>query len=79
MLGSWIFFLVYKVLLCEMPPCSQVIIWIEAVGEKLMCESEPANYGDKYAVAIIKDGVIIGHIHKRMYNLHSYWYETVFS
>ena len=37
-------------------------IWISALGERLECVTEPTNSTDRYAVAVIKEGVIIGHI-----------------
>ena len=37
-------------------------IWVAAVGEELACEREPTNISDRYAVAVVKDGIIIGHL-----------------
>ena len=37
-------------------------IWNSTVGEHLICERETLNQTDRYAVAVIKDGVIIGHL-----------------
>ena len=41
-------------------------IWDAAIGEDLVCEREPSNEQDKYAVAIKKDGVIIGHLPRKI-------------
>ena len=37
-------------------------IWDAATGEELVCERELSNDHDRYAVAVKKDGVIIGHL-----------------
>ena len=37
-------------------------VWEAAVGEVLACEREPRNAEDKYAVAVKKDGTIVGHL-----------------
>ena len=37
-------------------------IWDAAIGEDLVCEREPTNEHDRYAVAVKKDGIIIGHL-----------------
>ena len=37
------------------------IIWDTAIGEDWVCEREPSNEHDRYAVAIKKDGVIANH------------------
>ena len=37
-------------------------IWSAAVGEVLSCEREPTNSRDRYAVAVKKDEVAIGHL-----------------
>ena len=37
--------------------------WAAAVGELLTCSREPTNASDRYAVAVIKDGTTIGHVH----------------
>lgn len=37
-------------------------IWDAAIGEHLECRREPLNHRDRYAVAVLKDDVIIGHI-----------------
>ena len=34
------------------------IIWDAAIGEDWMCEREPSNEHNRYAIAIKKDGVI---------------------
>ena len=41
-------------------------IWTAAVGEGLDCVKEPTNASDRYAVAIIKDGTIVGHLPKKI-------------
>ena len=41
-------------------------IWDAASGEDLVCERESSNEHDRYAVAIKKDGVIIGHLPRKI-------------
>ena len=41
-------------------------IWVAVVGEELACEKEPTNVSDRYAVAVIKGGVIIGHLPRKI-------------
>ena len=41
-------------------------IWVAAVGEELACEREPTNKFDRYAVAVVKGGVIIGHLPRKI-------------
>ena len=41
-------------------------IWEAAVGEILVCEREPRNAADRYAVAVKKDGTIIGHLPRKV-------------
>ena len=40
-------------------------VW-EAVGEALVCEKEPKNASDRYAVAVKKEGTIIGHLPRKV-------------
>jgi len=35
-------------------------------GEELLCEREPTNRRDRYAVAVIKHDVVIGHLPRRI-------------
>ena len=37
-------------------------IWEAAVGETLVCEREPQNGKDRYAVAVKKNETIVGHL-----------------
>ena len=41
-------------------------VWEAAVGEVLACEREPRNAEDKYAVAVKKDGTIVGHLPRKV-------------
>ena len=34
-------------------------IWTAVIGETLLCTREPDNANDRYAVAVLKDGMII--------------------
>ena len=36
-------------------------IWSPVIGEKLNCQREPGNRQDPFAVAVLKNGNIVGH------------------
>ena len=37
-------------------------VWCVAVGEELSCMREVENYRDLFAVAVVRSGVIVGHV-----------------
>ena len=37
-------------------------IWTPELGEYSVCEREPTNVNDRYAVAVVKDDIIVGHL-----------------
>ena len=41
-------------------------IWEVVIGECLICEREHTNNHDRYAVAVIKDRTIVGHLPRRV-------------
>lgn len=41
-------------------------IWEAAIGEHLACEGENANNHDHYAVAVLKDRTIVGHLPRKV-------------
>lgn len=41
-------------------------IWAAALGEQVGCIREPLNANDRYAVALKKDGVVIGHLPQKI-------------
>ena len=41
-------------------------IWAEAVGEVLISRREPTNSADRYAVVVLKEETIIGHLSRKM-------------
>ena len=41
-------------------------IWCAAVGEELSCIREVENYRDPFAVAVVRSGVIIGHVPRKI-------------
>ena len=41
-------------------------IWAAAVGEVVICRREPTNSADRYAVAVLKEETIIGHLLRKM-------------
>ena len=42
-------------------------IWEAAVGEELVCAREPHNSHDRYAVAVKREGVLIGHLPRKLH------------
>ena len=40
--------------------------WQAAIGEKLECDREPENSCDRYAVAVKRSGVVIGHLPRKL-------------
>lgn len=40
-------------------------VWSAVIGETLECIREPSNVKDRYAVAILKDDVIVGHLPRK--------------
>ena len=41
-------------------------IWVAVLGERIVCIREPLNSRDRYAVALKKDGVVIGHLPQKI-------------
>ena len=41
-------------------------IWEASVGEELSCQRENGNRSDPFAVAIIKSGMTVGHIPRKI-------------
>ena len=41
-------------------------IWEAEVGENLVCERETGNVHDLYAVSVIKSGVVVGHVPRKI-------------
>ena len=52
-------------MLCQRVPCIQDYLGT-AVGEVLICRREPTNSADRYAVAVLKEETIIGHLPRKM-------------
>ena len=42
------------------------LVWDGAFGENLICRREPTNESDRYAVAVTKDGFVIGHLPRKV-------------
>ncbi len=43
-------------------------IWTAVVGEELPCQQKRANPRDPFAVAVLKDEAIVGHVRDRSWN-----------
>ena len=41
-------------------------IWEAAFGEELECEGERGNGEDRYAVAVVKDEAVVGHVSQKI-------------
>lgn len=46
-------------------------LWEAAIGDALPCQRERGNMHDPYAVALVKEGVTVGHIPR---TISSVWY-----
>ena len=46
-------------------------VWEAAVGEVLICEGVSDNVSDKYAVAVKKEGDVIGHLPQKLSKVYS--------
>ena len=53
--------------------------WSAVVGEEFACEREPTNSTDRYAVAVIRSGVAIGHLPRKVSRACSLFLTAVFS
>ena len=41
-------------------------VWDAVIGEHLTCRRKPTNESDRYAVAVLKDGNVIGHLPRKV-------------
>ena len=41
-------------------------LWEAAVGEELECRQERGNRVDRYAVAVLKDETVVGHVPRKI-------------
>jgi len=46
-------------------------IWTAPLGEVLFCQQETNNHHDRFAVAIIKDGEVVGHVRREISSICS--------
>ena len=44
-------------------------VWEAADGEELPCEREPQNSKDRYAVAVKRKGIVVGHLPRKIARL----------
>ena len=49
--------------------------WTPVIGETLTCKREPSNAYDKYAVAVIKNERVVGHLPRKISNICSHFLE----
>ena len=47
--------------------------WEAADGEELLCEREPHNDHDRYAVAVRRKGAVVGHLPRKTARVCSLW------
>ena len=41
-------------------------VWTPVIGEELICRREPSNAMDPYAVSVIKDSIVVGHLPRKI-------------
>ena len=46
-------------------------IWVPVVGERLQCQREPANSYDRWAVAVLHNGAVAGHVPREISKVFS--------
>ena len=46
-------------------------VWDASIGEELDCHREPNNAKDPYAVKVVKSGVVVGHLPKKLSRIYS--------
>ena len=44
-------------------------VWDPVIGEQLECVQEPANLHDRYAVAVLKEETVVGHVSRKTQRL----------
>ena len=49
--------------------------WTPVIGEILLCEQEWDNVEDQFAVAVVKTGVVVGHIPRKISRVCWYFLE----
>ena len=42
------------------------ITWTPTIGEVLTCERETSNTADRYAVAVLRRGTVVGHVSRKI-------------
>ena len=47
-------------------------IWTPELGEYLVCQREPTNVNNRYAVALVKDNIIVGHLPRAQLKIYSW-------
>ena len=45
--------------------------WIAVVGEEFSCRREPTNREDRFAVAVVKDPNVVGHVPRKISSICS--------
>ena len=46
-------------------------IWEPVIGEELECMQEPGNLHDRYTVTVLKEGIVVGHVPRKISVLYS--------
>ena len=46
-------------------------VWAAVIGEELVCQRERGNSCDHYAVAVIKEDVVVGHLPQKISRVSS--------
>ena len=52
-------------------------IWCAAVGEELSCIREVENYRDPFTVAVVRSGIIVSHVPRKISSVCSMFYDEV--
>lgn len=47
------------------------MVWCPVIGERLRCQREPSNQYDQWAVAVMHDGDVVGHVPRELSKIFS--------
>ena len=46
-------------------------VWDAAIGEELDCQREPSNANDCCAATVVRSGIVVGHLLKKLLHIYS--------
>ena len=52
-------------------------VWNATKGDRLSCQRERSNLHDRFAVAVVQNGIIVGHIPQNISAVNDFFYNMV--